>query len=95
LRRLCHSIYAAAETVEAHRHRLFRDQLFFEKNALVIGRVIEASIFLIPEFLIKLRRLERKRIEPGRMASQHSRAALGLGHQAAANPAPAQIGGNP
>src|SRR6266851_888324 len=75
--------------------RLLRDQPLFEKDPLVVGRVVEPGKFPIAEFPVKFGRLERKRVEPGRMATEGCAAPLGLRQEALPNPAAAQIGTHP
>src|SRR5438046_1039630 len=66
-------------------------QRLAEEDARVSGRDVEAGKFPVAELRIEIRRLKRKRVEPGRVAAEIERPALRLGHQATANPAPAQI----
>src|SRR5215472_6761592 len=70
-----------------------RDQPLLEENSLLVGRIIEPAEFSITEFGIKFRRLERKCVEPGGMAT--ARADLGEAQQFLANAAAAQIGTHP
>ena len=72
-----------------------RDQPLLEENSLLVGRIIEPAEFSITEFGIKFRRLERKCVEPGGMATALASADLGEAQQFLANAAAAQIGTHP
>ena len=58
----------------------------------MVGRVVEPGKLPIPEFPVKFGCLERKRVEPDRMAAERQAALLGLGQQPPPDPAAAQIG---
>jgi hypothetical protein len=61
----------------------------------MIRGIVEGSEYLVAEPRIKLRRLERKRIEPDRVTADLDRAPLGPSQQFAADAAAAQLGMDP
>src|SRR4051794_14965275 len=59
------------------------------------GRVVEPGEFLVPEFLVKLRRLERKRVDPCGMTAESKRMLLGITDQPPADAAAPQVAMHP
>src|SRR6202035_3019598 len=74
---------------------LLRDQLLFQEDALVVRRVIKPGEFLVTEFRVEIRSLERKGVEPGRMTAEFASVALGIGQQDLTDAAATQIGMHP
>jgi len=72
-----------------------RHQPLLEENSLLVGRIIETAELAITEFRIKFRRLERKRVEPSRVAAALARTGLGEAQQFLADAAAAQVGTHP
>jgi hypothetical protein len=72
-----------------------RHQPLLEENSLLVGRIIETAELAITEFRIKFRRLERKRVEPSRVAAALARTGLGAAQQFLADAAAAQVGTHP
>ena len=70
-------------------------QSLFQEEALVIRRVVERAVNLVPEARIKLRTLKRKRVEHRRVAAELYRASLCQGQQLAPDAATTQIGMHP